>query len=116
VTTPFNVDVRPTRIDLHKANAILEIAWNDGSVCRYPLAHLREACPCVQCRGGHEFMGSRFAPDNILTLTPARNYQLERIDVVGNYAIQPLWDDGHQTGIYSWGYLRSLCPPADPSE
>ncbi|MEL6148602.1 MAG: DUF971 domain-containing protein [Chloroflexota bacterium] len=102
----------PARIDLNKSEGYLEITWKDEAVCRYPLSHLREACPCVQCRGGHEYMGSEFAPDNLLELKPARSYAIESIDVVGNYAIQPQWDDGHQTGIYTWGYLRSLCPPA----
>ena len=101
----------PTNIDLNKAEAYLEITWKDGRVCRYPLAHLREACPCVQCRGGHEFMGAAHNPKNILVLKPVRSYAIEQIDVVGNYAIQPLWDDGHQTGIYSWEYLYNLCPP-----
>ncbi|MEO0565202.1 MAG: gamma-butyrobetaine hydroxylase-like domain-containing protein, partial [Chloroflexota bacterium] len=65
--------MRPTRIDLNRAEAFLEITWQDGAICRYPLSHLREACPCVECRGGHEYMGNQFAPDNILTLTPARS-------------------------------------------
>ena len=55
-------------------------------------------------------MGMQFAPDNILTLTPARSYQIESIHQVGNYAIQPVWDDGHSTGIYTWEYLYHLCP------
>jgi len=100
----------PAKIDLHKADAYLEITWQDDTVCRYPLSHLREACPCVQCRGGHANMGQQFLPDDIMALEPAREYELEKVDVVGNYAIQPLWDDGHQTGIYSWEYLRHLCP------
>lgn len=106
-------NVLPTKIDLHRAEGYLEISWSDGAHCRYPLPNLREACPCVQCRGGHEFMGSKFAPENILALKPKRSYVLERMDMVGNYALQPLWDDGHQTGIYTWGYLKSLCPPAE---
>jgi DUF971 family protein len=109
--------MRPVNIDLNKSESYLEITWDDGKVCRYPLSHLREACPCVNCRGGHAYMGSEFAPDNILELKPARSYAIEKIDVVGNYAIQPLWDDGHQTGIYTWTYLRQICPPDDaPNE
>ena len=101
----------PAKIDLHQGDGYLEITWQDDKVCRYPLSHLREACPCVQCRGGHANMGKQSNPDNLLELKPARSYGVEQIDVVGNYAIQPLWDDGHQTGIYSWEYLRDLCPP-----
>jgi DUF971 family protein len=94
---------RPTSITLNKTAHFLEITWNDGQVCRYPLSHLREACPCAQCRGGHEYMGRAHDPDNILTLTPARSYTVTNLDMVGNY-------DGHHTGIYTWDYLKRLCP------
>ncbi len=102
--------ISPAKIDLHRGDGYLEITWQDDKVCRYPLSQLREACPCVQCRGGHANMGKANNPSNILELKPSRSYGVEQIDVVGNYAIQPLWDDGHQTGIYSWEYLRDLCP------
>ena len=103
--------IRPKNITLNKSEGYLEITWLDGRVCKYPLSHLREACPCVQCRGGHEFMGREHDPDNILVLTPARSYQITDIEMIGNYAIQPVWDDGHHNGIYTWDYLRHLCPP-----
>jgi DUF971 family protein len=103
--------MRPKNIDLNRTEGYMEITWDDDVVCRYPLDHLREACPCVECRGGHENMGSQFAPDNILKLIPMRSYGIESIELVGNYAIQPNWDDGHHTGIYTWGYLYRLCPP-----
>jgi DUF971 family protein len=106
----------PKRIDLNKREGFLEIEWPDGEVCRYPLSQLREACPCAECRGGHEYMGDQFAPDNILKLTPARSYNVVRLDLSGNYALQPLWDDGHQSGIYTWGYLRKICPPKSDND
>lgn len=102
--------IMPTGINLYQNDGQLEITWSDGRVCRYPLAELREACPCVECRGGHEYMGMAHAPDNLLELKPKRSYNVTRLDVVGNYALQPTWDDGHSTGIYTWGYLRHLCP------
>jgi DUF971 family protein len=95
---------------LNKTTGYLEIAWDDGQICSYPLAHLREACPCVECRGGHQFMGPAYEPENLLELKPARSYTMTSLAQVGNYAIQPLWDDGHSTGIYAWDYLRRLCP------
>lgn len=110
---------RPTAITLNKQeaeNSFLEIIWNDGATCHYPLSHLREACPCVECRGGHQFMGMQFAPDNILELKPARSYDITELQPVGNYAIQPFWDDGHSTGIYTWEYLRHICPAETPKE
>jgi DUF971 family protein len=108
----------PTSITLNKTEAALMITWADGATCRYPLSHLREACPCVECRGGHENMGREHDPLHILTLMPARSYKMERLEMVGRYALQPFWDDGHHTGIYTFEYLRHLCPPAEaaPSE
>lgn len=102
--------IRPTNITLNKQAGYLEIQWNDGQVCQYPLSHLREACPCVECRGGHQYMGPAYDPDNLLELKPKRSYKITGLDMVGNYAIQPTWDDGHSTGIYAWDYLRRLCP------
>ena len=102
---------RPTAITLDKKAGQLIITWSDGPTCRYPLSNLREACPCVECRGGHENMGRQSDPDNILALTPARSYQVEDLQMVGNYGLQPTWDDGHHTGIYTWEYLKYLCPP-----
>ena len=102
---------RPTGITLDKSKGELVISWSDQETCRYPLSNLREACPCVECRGGHQNMGRATDPDNILTLTPARSYNIEDIELVGNYALQPFWDDGHHTGIYTWEYLKRLCVP-----
>jgi DUF971 family protein len=103
--------MRPTNITLDKASKVLTIVWSDNQTCQYPLSNLREACPCVECRGGHQNMGRQSDPDHILALTPARSYQIETLELVGNYALQPFWDDGHHTGIYTWEYLKRLCPP-----
>lgn len=102
--------MRPASITLNKTGGFLEITWNDGKVCQYPLSELREACPCVECRGGHQYMGREYDPTNILELKPARSYMITAVDLVGNYALQPSWDDGHHTGIYTWEYLRRICP------
>lgn len=107
------VAVRPRSITLNKTEGYLEITWNDEQVCQYPLSELREACPCAECRGGHQFMGREFDPDNILKLTPKRTYTVKNLELVGNYALQPVWDDGHSSGIYTWDYLKRLCPPQE---
>lgn len=108
--------IRPTAMTLNKIEGYLQISWNDGTVCKYPLSALREACPCVECRGGHERMGRDFDPDNILELKPKRVYTMTSLEQIGSYAIQPVWDDGHNSGIYTWEYLRRLCPPSDETE
>lgn len=109
--TPANV--RPTGITLDKTTGVMTINWTDGAVCVYPLGHLREACPCVECRGGHSRMGREFDPDNILRLVPKRSYGVKTLEIVGNYALQPVWDDGHSSGIYTFEYLRRICPPEE---
>jgi DUF971 family protein len=106
----MTIMVRPKAITLNKTDHYLEITWNDNQVCKYPLSELREACPCVECRGGHQNMGREHEPDNLLKLIPKRSYTMSLIDMVGNYALQPTWDDGHHTGIYTWDYLKRLCP------
>lgn len=106
---------KPTNITLHKGEGRLEIEWDDGLISRFPLGQLREACPCVECRGGHANMGMSHAPDDILKLIPRRSHAITGLSAVGNYALQPSWDDGHNTGIYTWEYLRLISPQrADP--
>lgn len=105
--------IRPTGIDLDRAVDELRISWSDERQCAYPLSNLREACPCAECRGGHEFMGRSHDPEHILALQPARSYGVEKVELVGNYALQVVWDDGHNAGIYTWDYLYRLCPPDD---
>lgn len=100
----------PTNITLNQPAQRLIIDWSDGRICEYPLGPLRLACPCVDCRGGHERMGQAFDPKNLADLIPTRTYQVERLELVGNYALQFFWDDGHHTGIYTWDYLYRLCP------
>ena len=57
-------------------------------------------------------MGSAHQPEDLLTisLTPSRSHEIVEILPVGNYALQPRWSDGHDTGIYTWEFLYSLCP------
>lgn len=105
--------IRPTSITLNRETKQLLISWQGGQECAYPLSHLREACPCVECRGGHHNMGLSKAPTDLLTLTPARSYGLQKVEQVGNYALQFTWDDGHHTGIYTWEFLHKLCPESN---
>jgi DUF971 family protein len=102
--------VTPTDITLDQTTGYLVIHWSDQRVCRYPVGNLRLACPCAECRGGHENMGRQSDPKNLLDLIPLQNYRVERVELVGNYALQFFWDDGHHAGIYTWDFLYRLCP------
>ncbi|NJL93709.1 MAG: DUF971 domain-containing protein [Anaerolineae bacterium] len=104
---------RPTNITLDREQGTLTIDWQDGQRCIYPLSHLREACPCVECRGGHHNMGMAHAPENLLVLTPARSYKVESLELIGNYALQPTWDDGHHTGYF---LLFDYCANSAPEK
>jgi DUF971 family protein len=104
--------MRPSKITLKRNDKRLEIAWSDGHVCGYALDLLREACPCVECRGGHENMGKPIDADSLLLSIPlvkSKSYEIARLEPVGNYALKPTWTDGHDTGLYTWAYLRELC-------
>ena len=99
----------PTGVTHDRNERTVSITWRDGHASVFQLDVLREICPCVTCRGGHDRMGPEHDPD-ILTLTPARAYSLQDMQLVGNYALQFWWDDGHSSGIYTWEYLRRMCP------
>ena len=99
-TVPYLMPKLVKRVSPHQT----EITWNDGHFGSYPSWYLREKCPCSLCVD--EFTGEpRVAPGSV----PA---SLERTSVtaVGNYALQFRWSDRHATGIYTFEYLRRLCP------
>jgi DUF971 family protein len=102
--------IMPTNIVLDQKTGTLIIEWSDARTCRYPVGPLRMACPCAECRGGHEKMGRQFDPTNLLDLIPVQPYTVDRLELVGNYALQFFWNDGHNSGLYTWDYLYRLCP------
>ena len=84
----------------------LAIKWEDGQEDYISLEQLRRCCPCAGCQGETDIMGNVYKnPDK--PLTPAA-FRLVRIDFVGGYAIQPVWGDGHNTGIFSFDYLKKV--------
>lgn len=102
---------KPTGIHASRSDKELTINWNDGHTSVYSFSLLRAACPCAECRGGHENMGKD--PDTAVFATPITDTPATRLkDVVatGSYGITILWEDGHDYGIYNWNFLRKLCP------
>jgi DUF971 family protein len=96
--------MRPT--DLQPIGGDLAIKWDDGGESFIPLEKLRRHCPCAGCQGEMDILGNQYKnPEQKLT---AAAFQLVRITGVGGYAIQPVWADGHATGIFSFDYLRQL--------
>jgi DUF971 family protein len=101
----------PVEITADKTKQTLIISWDDGHVSQYPFSLLRAGCPCAVCRGGHENMRSE--PDSavfdiVLPDSPAT--RMNKLEAVGSYAVMFEWGDGHHEGIFSWNYLRALCP------
>jgi len=96
--------LRPERIEL--IGEELAIKWDDGSESYLALESLRRHCPCAGCKGEVDVMGNLYkGPERQLS---PKSYQLVRIAYVGSYAIQPVWADGHMTGLFSWDYLRQV--------
>jgi len=83
----------------------LAIVWNDGIESYFNLHFLRRACPCAACGGEPDVLGKVVRPN--VTYSP-ESFRLTGFDIVGGYALQPRWADGHSTGIYSFTYLRRL--------
>ena len=94
--------IEPREI-LQESDTDLRITWADGRVCSFQAASLRRACPCAQCVD--EWTGERTLKPNAI----ADEVSIADITTVGRYALNFRWSDGHQTGIYSFKYLRDLC-------
>ena len=104
-------DPRPQNITIDRPNNLLIIDWLDGVHCEYPLPGIRYVCPCAQCRGGHEYMGLPVDPADIFkTPAPGVSTEVTNAGFVGDYGIQFVWGDGHDDGLYTWEFLRPLCP------
>jgi DUF971 family protein len=84
----------------------LAIKWEDGSETYLALEKLRRQCPCAGCKGETDVMGHVWKGQG--HPLPARAFQLVRIEDVGTYGIQPVWGDGHATGIYTFDFLRQM--------
>ena len=89
----------------------LALAFEDGCESYIPLPMLRRACPCAVCQGEPDALGRVIRPS--VEYGP-RAFDLSKFDVVGGYALQLFWKDGHSSGIYSFTYLRNLADMATP--
>jgi|SRR5450432_2893919 DUF971 family protein len=111
---PIDQRRKPTAIKIHvKTGAGVDITWTDGHASHFDFPLLRENCPCATCND------ERGKKEEAIPLTPISSPLLpmfkpkaraQSATQVGNYAIQISFNDGHATGIYSYEYLRMLCP------
>ncbi|MBI4289862.1 MAG: DUF971 domain-containing protein [Betaproteobacteria bacterium] len=97
---PDKTNPIPTEIKLRQKSRLMEIAFSDGKVFELPYEFLRIHSPSAEVRG--------HGPGQETLQIGKKNVEITAIDAVGSYAIQPIFSDGHSTGIYSWDYLYEL--------
>lgn len=85
---------------MHGQSRVLEITFSDGAQFRIPFELLRIYSPSAEVKG--------HGPGQETLQTGKRDVTLESLEPIGNYAVQPRFSDGHDTGIYSWDYLYFL--------
>ena len=90
----------PESITLHGASRVLEVGFADGSVFRLPFELMRIYSPSAEVQG--------HGPGQEVLQTGKRNVDVVALEPIGNYAVKPVFSDGHDSGIYSWDYLYFL--------
>ena len=96
----------PSTIKLHKQSRTLELAWADGEGGELSCELLRVYSPSAEVRG--------HGPGQEVLQVGKKDVAITDIKPVGHYALQLIFDDGHDSGIYSWDYLRELCEQREP--
>ena len=120
---PIPIDTRrkPASVKVHvSSGAGVDIAWSDGHASHYDFAYLRDECPCAMCNDERQkkleakFPAAPTVPTSS-SLLPMYKPKLaaKSAHSVGNYALQIDFNDGHTAGIYSFDYLRTICPCAE---
>lgn len=91
----------PVGIHLHRKSRALELTWENGESYRLPCEYLRVYSPSAEVKG--------HGPGQEVLQTGKQYVNITDIKPVGHYALQLVFDDGHDTGLYGWGYLYQLC-------
>ncbi len=94
-----NFEMQPLKIYKSDVNE-LTVEWDDRHYGKHTYRRLRDSCPCAYCK---------LEKEKLEQLTDDKKYDIADIEQVGLYAIKIIWMDGHDTGIYSFEYLRSIC-------
>jgi DUF971 family protein len=90
----------PTALTVHGQSRMLEIAFSDGAVFQIPFELMRVYSPSAEVQG--------HGPGQETLQTGKRNVTIEALEPVGNYAVKPVFSDGHQSGLFTWDYLYQL--------
>ncbi len=95
----------PAPLEIGRTNEHdVKIIWQDDHVSIYPALELRLKCPCALC------IDEMTGVVRVIATSVPQDVHPVKIDLVGRYAIAITWSEGHRTGIYSFDYLRKLCP------
>ena len=113
---PLDSRKKPASVKIHVTSGTgVDIVWSDDHISHYDFAYLRDECPCATCNEEREkkraFATGAASAAALPMFKPKARAQAATI--VGNYAIQLTFNDGHSTGIYSYDHLRSICPCSD---
>jgi DUF971 family protein len=106
-------DPKSVKVNITTGTGV-DIEWNDGHRSHYPFRFLRDACPCALCDDERDKAGRdpgeppKPAPGALPMFKEAA--RPTSAQGVGKYAIKFHWNDGHELGIYSWQFLRDVCP------
>ncbi len=90
----------PESLTVHTLSRVLELRWPDGAHFRLPFELLRVYSPSAEVQG--------HGPGQEVPQTGKREVEITALAPVGNYAVQPRFSDGHESGIFTWGYLHEL--------
>ncbi len=90
----------PTDITVHQQSKLLEIAFSDGKAFKLPFELMRVYSPSAEVQG--------HGPGQETLQTGKREVGLQELESIGNYAVKPVFTDGHESGIFSWDYLYFL--------
>ncbi len=93
-------DIWPTEIRLGQRGVTLTVSFENGESFDIPAELLRVESPSAEVKG--------HGPGQEVLVTGKENVRILRIEQVGNYAIRPIFDDGHATGIFTWPYLYKM--------
>jgi len=108
-----SADPKSVKVNLTTGTG-MDIEWKDGHLSHYPFVFLRDACPCALCY--EERSKSDRDPGDAPKPAPGSLPMFKAAakplsaEGVGKYAIRFNWNDGHELGIYSWAFLREVCP------
>src|SRR5262245_8625879 len=112
---PTDLRSKPLDVKVHvSSGAGIDIIWADGHACHFDFLYLRYACPCASCSDERrkkqeaKFQAPATSGAELPLFKPKPRARSAK--TVGNYALQIEFSDGHSTGIYSYDYLRSICP------